>query len=411
MIRAIQTGVSALAILVAGAVAAGCGSLPSVGPKPQGGEETSGGGGGDTYAGTWTMEREGADALVFDVQDDGSQVTGNRTAGEGFSAYTLALSHQSDGSLKGKAKFELSDVPGKSFETAWEVKKSGEGLTVKREYLELNAQDEVENRGTETVKVAFAPAAAPAGGGEQQPPPAAPAIDMSAYVAVLPSYKHLLAEDIAVGQWIQTKTATEMAGVPPQNMETKTAVVAETDDAWVLEMDNQMNQKDLMLAVFVQKSDGRTTKAYVGNRGKQAKEKEVPPMPEEQPVQQIEGTDVEVTVEAGTFPAKLYEVQGSKSWTGVEGEAEGVLLKSEHSAGQDELKQLEGDASFSAGGTDFPCKHLVYTSGNEMWMAKDQKPPLNQALLRMLIKNAQMTSDTQLVGTGTDAKPEMEYPR
>lgn len=411
MVRGALSGmVSALALLAGGMLTAGCGALQVAGPKPPGEERESGGSaGGDSFAGRWTMEREGADALVFEVQDDGEKVSGARVSGEGFQSYDLDLGRKSDGSLEGKARFELSDVPGKTYETAWSVLREGDGLKVTREWLDLDPEtNEVKERGKEDVMLAFAPAGAGAGAGEQPPPP--PAVDMSAYVAVLPSYKHLLAEDLAVGQWIETETVTEMSGVPPQKMKVRTAVVAETDDAWVLEMDNQMNQKDLLLAVFVQKSDGRTLKAFVGNRGKAAKEKEVPPL-QEQPTQELEGTDVEVTVEAGTFPAKLYEVQGSKSWTGVEGDAEGVMLKMEHSAGGDELKQLEADASFSAGGTDFACKHLVYTSGNEWWMAKDPKPPLNQTLLRMLTQTPQMKSDTQLVGTGTDAQSEMDYPR
>lgn len=385
--------------------AAGCGSLPVPGPKPP--EEEESGSGGESFAGRWTIDfpKEDGGPLVLDVTDDGSKVAGARVSGDGYSEYSLDLAHQRDGSLKGTARFALPELPGKSFDNAWVVTRKGEGLQVECDNMEIDLDTgEVFGRSKGKMTVVLAPAAAAA-------PPAAPAMDMSAYVVALPTYKHLLAADIAVGQWIEMETKSEMQGVPPQPaMKMRTAVVAESGDAWVLEVDCQAGQKDLLLAVFVDKSSGRALKAFVGNRGQKAKEKEVPPLPEEQPMP--EGSDVEVTVEAGTFPARLVEQNGFKSWTGREGDAEGVMLKTEHSSGGDELKQLEAGASFSAGGTDFPVKHLVYTSGSEWWVAKQgEGAPLNTLMLRMLTKTAQMTSDTQLVGTGSDAKPEMDYPR
>ena len=101
---------------------------------------------------------------------------------------------------------------------------------------------------------AFAPEAAAAPAAAAYTPPA---VDMSAYVAVSPTYKHLLYDDIAVGHWVDEEM--EAAG---QKHKTRTAVVAETDDHWIIEVDNQMNQKDLLVAVFVNKETGETQKAY-----------------------------------------------------------------------------------------------------------------------------------------------------
>ena len=396
------------------AASAGCSLLS--GPPKAGG--LGGGGEAGEYSGLWTREGEGG--LQLHVNDDGDKVTGEMVQGEGFAAYSIDLARRPlDGKLSGKARFELAEMPGKTFENEWLVAREGSALRVECDEMEIDLDTgEVFERKPGGMTFAFAQGASPtpAGGGDAGGDAggagAAPAIDMSAYVTPLPTYKHYLAEGIAVGQWIEVETATEVSGVPPQPAtRQRTAVVGETSDAWILEQDNQVNQKDTLLAVFVDKESGRTLKAYVGTRGKEAKEKEVPPL-QEQPTEGLEGEDVEVTVEAGTFAAKYYEVQGSKSWTGVEGDAEGVLLKSEHSAGGDELKQLDAGASYSAAGTDYPCKHLVYTSGNEMWFSpKDGAPPLNQLLLRLLVKTPQMTSETKLVGAGDDAQPEMEYPR
>jgi hypothetical protein len=384
--------------LLFGVLVAGCGSMPAVpGREEPESEQPQDQGDAPTFAGTWT--RQGETPRVFDVTDDGTTVHGalRGTPNESFASYTFDLTKQAGGALKGKAHFELADMAGKTFETAWEAKLEGTTISVKAEELALDEAGEIAERTKVDHKYDLEAAAAAA--------PAeyvAPAMDMSAYVTPLGNYKHVLGEEMAVGQWVDMEMITA-AG----KSVTRTAVVGDAGDAWIIEMDNQMNQKDLLVAVFVNKETGDTTKAFVGNRGKDGTEKTVTPPPATQAGEAPTGTDEEVTVPAGTYAAKRFDVSGSTSWMGAPGtEAEGVMLKMQHSAGGDELTTLE-KTTVDVSGTSYEARHLVYTSGNDMTMALSPKPFLNQVMLKMKSTGVEMG----LVGQGTDASPQFNYPR
>ncbi|MCO5171854.1 MAG: hypothetical protein M9894_36605 [Planctomycetes bacterium] len=389
--------IGACALLVA--LNAGCAliSPPSVPGQEQ--DEPAPQDEGPSYAGTWTRQGEGA--RVFDVTDDGRTVHGElRGAAEhGFTSYTFDLARKG-GKLQGKAKFELADLVGKTYETDWEAKVEGTTILVKAQMLEIDEAGEVGGRSTDEQTYAFEPSAPAA-----YTPPPMPAMDMSAYVTPMPTYKHLLAEDLAVGQWVEMET--DAMG---NTSVTRTAVVGDAGDAWILEIDNQMNQKDLLLAVFVDKDTGAVRRAYVGNRGKEGKEKDVPAPPEGQAGEEPPYTDEDVSVPAGTFAARRVDmdVAGStiSTWVGREGtEAEGVMLKNVTPQGTDELKEM-GETIFEAKGRSFEARRLVYTSGNEMVMALD-RPYLNQVMLQTRMSGVGM----KLLAQGDDATPQFDYPR
>jgi hypothetical protein len=379
-----------------GVFVAGC-TMPTVPgrdePEPEQQPQES-----TTFAGTWT--RQGDDSRVFDVTDDGTTVHGalRGTPNESFTSYTFDLTRKAGGALEGKAHFELVDLAGKTFETAWEAKVEGTVISVKAEELGLDDAGEVAERTKVDHKYDFV-AAAPAAPEAYVPP----AMDMSAYVTPLGNYKYLLGgEELAVGQWVDVEMVTA-AG----KSVTRTAVVGDTGDAWIIEIDNQMNQKDLLVAVFVNKDTGDTSKAFVGNRGKDGTEKAVTPPPAVEGGEAPVGVDEEVTVAAGTFAAKRFEISGATTWSGAEGtEAEGVMLKMQHSAGSDELQTLE-QTTFEAAGATFEARHLVYTSGNDWIIALSPKPFLNTVMLKNKSAHAEIT----LVGQGTDAAPAFNYPR
>lgn len=393
--------ISIAVVALLGALTSGCALLnpPSVPGQEQ--EQAHDQEAGPSYAGTWT--RQGESARVFDVTDDGRTVHGELrgAADHGFTSYTFDLARKA-GKLQGKARFELADMAGKTFETAWEAKVDGTTILVKAEVLDIDPESgEIASRATDDQTFALQPAEATA-----YTPPPMPAMDMSQFVAVMPTYKHLLADDLAVGQWVDM----EMDAMGNKSV-TRTAVVADAGDAWVIELDNQMNQKDLLLAVFVDKDTGVAKKAFVGNRGKEGKPKDVPPPPEGQAGEEPSFTEEEVTVPAGTFAARRYDMNAGGStvstWVGQEGtEAEGVLLKTVTPQGTDELKEM-GHTSFDAKGRGFEARRLVYTSGNEMHMALEPRPHLNQLMLQTRMSGVSM----KLVAQGDDATPQFDYPR
>lgn len=392
---------SLAALLSAGCSLFGAPSIPGQEPQDTS-QDTQEAPEGPTYAGTWT--RPGDAPRVFDVVDDGANVHGELrgAADHGFASYTFDLSRKA-GALEGLAKFGLADMAGKTYETKWQAKVEGTTILVKSEELAI---DEESGDVAERTPVEHSYDYVPAEVAAYTPPPM-PAMDMSAYVTPAPSYKHLLADDIAVGQWVDM----EMDAMGNKSV-TRTAVVADAGDAWVLELDNQMNQKDLLLAVFVDKETGNVTKAFVGNRGKDGTEKPVSPPPETQAGDAPPASEEEVSVPAGTFMARRTDTalpDGSTMsvWVGLEGtEAEGVMLRSQSSAGTDELQSLE-QTTFEAGSATFEARRLVYTSGNEMTMALSPRPWLNQLMLQTKMSGVSM----RLAGQGEDAQPAFNYPR
>lgn len=387
-------------------LAAGCSlpGVPDVSGEPQ--EDTTqqdaqGAPEAPSYAGTWT--RQGEAALAFDVTDDGTKVHGELSGaeGHGFSSYTFDLARRGDG-LEGAARFALADLVDKTYETKWQVQVAGTTFVVKTEELSVYDDGEVAERAPIEHTYDFAPSAPPAAAAYTPP-----AMDMSAYVTPAPNYKHLLTDDTAVGQWVEV----EMDAMGNKSV-TRTAVVADAGDAWVVEVDNQMSQKDLLLAVFVHKDTGDVLKAYVGDRGKAGTEKAVSPPPAAQAGEAPPVSEEEVSVPAGTFMATRTDMSlpdGSTvtTWVGMEGTAaEGVVLKTRSAAGTDELKELE-ETAFEAAGAAFEARRLVYTSGNETILALSPRPHLNQLMLLTRMSGVSM----RLAGQGEDAAPAFDYPR
>lgn len=382
-------------------VAAGC-SLPSPavvpgpGPEEKKEPEAQEPAAAESLAGTWT--RQGESKVAFAVTDDGTTVKGERTSGgdDVYRSYAFEL-RRSGGSLAGKATLGLVDVPDRTYEVAWkDVKLEGGVIKVKgQEIIFDEKSDDVARLDPIDVTFDFAPAAPAA-----PEVPAAPAMDMSQFVPVFPSYKHLLGDDAAVGQWADVELQTA-AG----KSVTRTAIVGEASDGWFLEMDNQMNDKDLVIAVLVDKATGEPKKAWVGKRGKEGKEKAVPPPPAQTSGEAPQEAEEEVTVKAGTFKAKKYTTGGASSWMGIEGDAEGVPLKSASAQANEELSALE-KVTVDVGGTSFEAKHLTYDSGREVWVAIGKQPHL-KASLRMKASGMEQ----RLVAQGEDAKPQLEYPR
>jgi hypothetical protein len=354
-------------------------------------------------AGTWT--RRGDNPLRFAVTDDGTTVHGALEPGQttSFTSYTFDLTRQG-AKLTGKANFQHADFGATQYESKWEAKVEGTTITVKLDDLFIDETPPYAVSKRETIEHVYdVQPAAEAAPQEYTPPP----MDMSAYVTPMANYKMLLAEGIAVGQWVEVET--DAMG---NKSKARTAVVGETADAWIIEIDNQMNQKDLLLAVFVDKTTGDCKKAYVGNRGKDGTEK-TPPAATPPPTGEAQEPPREdITVGAGTFNAMRIEAGGTTTWVGASGDAQGVMLKMQGAVSDELTKLSTGPVEMS--GTSFEAKICTYSSGNVYFFPIDPKPYLNAGgttMLRMKMVTAAGTMDMRLVGQGTDAKPELNYPR
>jgi hypothetical protein len=395
--------VTTLVVSVLGLTASGCSLLNAAANQQDDSsqdEEAPQAASGEGFAGKWTREDNGA---VFEVEDDGTTVSGKLVDGKQeyldyFESYSFALERDGAG-LKGVASFVFKDAPDETVETKWEISRDGDqGLVGELEYLNYDDDGIETSRGVDKKVFTMEAAAAAPAAAAYTPP----AVDMSAYVAVMPTYKHVLHEGLAVGHWSEVRM--EAGG---QKSVTRTGCVGETDSEWIIEFDNQMNQKDLMLAVFVDKETGNATKAFVGKRGKKGKAKDVPPQPTPVEGDAPEAEEEEIEVGAGTYEARKYENSGITSWSGIDGDAEGVLLKMKGANIEEELLELEM-TELEVSGTNFPCKRLKYKANmGEMWQASGDPMPYFKAPL----KSKTPYSASELVGQGDDASPAFEYER
>lgn len=195
------------------------------------------------------------------------------------------------------------------------------------------------------------------------------------------------------------------------------AVVAETDSAWIVEHYNAAlafqpaaDKEDYLLGLTVNKADGKVTKAVLGKKGEAGVEVKIMAASGSTAGDAPKGTPTEVALGlGGPFPAMVTEISGTKTWTGTEGELEGVMLKRESAAGASELKELPSAVEVDANGTKIKATKLVYTDGTEMWLTADPVvatffgygPGKGQA------KAVNAAGTATVTKVGTDAAPEL----
>jgi hypothetical protein len=165
------------------------------------------------------------------------------------------------------------------------------------------------------------------------------------------------------GLWVTQKMDGAAKG------ETKYAVVDETADSWMIEMEGMATQGYIQ-AMVVNKKDGKVTEAYAAKKGEKLKKIKVmemaAPVAGETPT-----TDEDVTVKAGSFKAKKAVSGDITSWSGVDGDAKGVMLKMTNAkdAKQDmELTALAPE-DYKNGDQPVKTKHATYSNGTEYWIA------------------------------------------
>ncbi|MGE0707652.1 MAG: hypothetical protein AB7N76_08295 [Planctomycetota bacterium] len=367
-----------------------------------------------SFAGKWKREDTGAE---FEVEDDGTTAKGKLVPGtyvwkegddkgqEIFAAYTFELGRKGKG-LEGKAKFVFKGEE-QAYESKWSVTLSGAQLKARIEELSFDDAGKVAERKMVDKTFAFEAAAAPAA--------AAPAaggykLDLATMVQAPPLLP--IGEDAAVGMKIVM--STQAGG---QTMAHELAIVGEDGDAWRVESNQGLSAyaamspdaKDMVMGLTVEKKGGKVTRAVLGKRGEAGKEIKVmaytPPPQGEAP----QGEDTEVETPAGKFSAKLFktEVQGNtyKSWMGVDGEVEGVLLKTEGPQGGKALKETPSTQSLDLG-ESVEARKCAYDNGDELWTSTHA---VVKALGAGMVKSVAGGATVELKKVATDAKPELKW--
>lgn len=198
--------------------------------------------------------------------------------------------------------------------------------------------------------------------------PAAPQIDYRDYVTV--PGQLTIGEGAKVGYAVVAES--DAAGTKSQVM---TAIVNETDEVWHIETTQTVSAmpqlKGYLIGMVVNKADGKVTKAFCGKPGEDVKDIKISPYQE--PPKTPEGTDTEVTLTTaigGPHKAKMVEISGNKSYSGLEGELKGVPLKYEAAQGAYELEKVEA-AKMDVGGTEIDIKKIILTSGTQFWVTEN----------------------------------------
>ena len=384
-------------------------------PDPEPEEQTQPEDGASLFAGKWKREDNGA---TFEVEDDGTTVTGSLVEGtyvwadgdekgeEIFSKYEFELARKG-GKLEGQATFVFKGEED-ALKSNWVVTRSGDTLKAKVE--EISFDDAGKESGRKQVEKTFAFEAAQAAVAAA-PQAGAYKLDLTTMVQAPPLV--MVGEDAQVGFKVEIET-TAGGNTSKHTL----AVVGEGEGVWHLETSQGManyasmspDAKDMLMGLVVEKDGGKVTKAVLGKRGEAGKEIKVVAYNAPPPGEAPEGEDVEVEVPAGTYPAKLYvtEVGGKtyKSWSGVEGDVEGVPLKTEGPQGGYALKEPPSMETLDLG-ESVEVKKCVYDNGDE-WMWSDNEVIKSLAARMALMKTSASVMKVTMVATGAEAELKWE---
>jgi hypothetical protein len=211
-----------------------------------------------------------------------------------------------------------------------------------------------------------------------------------------------------------------------QIMATSYAIVGESGDSWQMEhmnpglagMANSMpDLKGMLIGLTVRKEDGKVTKAVLGKPGEAGKEIKIMESPAGAG-KQPEGTDEDVKLGIGTYPAKKFvndlgQAGKTTTWVGNGGDLNGVLLKSDGAGGNYELSKEPSDSQVKVGEVSLTVTEYAYSNGMTWWIASGD--PLVGAFFpygadgRGIFKMTTDGSQMEIVDLGTDAKPQLKW--
>lgn len=362
---------------------------------------------GAYYAGLWKRADTGA---VFKVEDEGGVVRGKLQPGtwlwveegyepeEMFERFEFRLERADEG-LAGSATFRYGE---RDYTSAWKVRLVAGALEARVEELELDDSGEVSSRSEVERKFVFEPAVRPA------PPTVARGADDGGFQGDLSALVRApgrlpLGEGVEVGYRIEVET--QAAGFSRRHF---LAVVGESGGRWQIETNEGLEAygaqaADSILGLIVRK-DGVVESALLGAPG-QAGVKVQILAGGQAPAPRTE--QVEVEVPAGTFPALLSTLevgaQVYRTWTGSEGELEGVLLKFEGPSGSSKALEAEPVAESADLGEGVELRRCTYTNGDAFSYSSD---PVIRALAGGLarMKSGGVSRAVTKIGSKAEAK-------
>ncbi len=247
------------------------------------------------------------------------------------------------------------------------------------------------------------------GGGNQQQPE----VDYSAYVTETTPYPGWPQDTAGLAKgWFFEKKMKTAAG----ESTTKFAIVDQAGDVWKVESNEKTfaYPGGLIEAVEI-KNDGTVPNAYLGKKGGKVKPIKVNPAPKPGDSPKPEESDEDVTVKAGSFKAHKVVVKWSAggqsgtstSWMGTDGDAKGILLKSDGGSAptQYELTALDAPADWKCGANSYKVRHLTYSNGQEMWNLVDKPWPFIGVTVKMVTTGMSY----EVTNMGSDAKPDLSW--
>lgn len=208
------------------------------------------------------------------------------------------------------------------------------------------------------------------------------------------------------GLWV-TRTSSGAA----KNTE-KWAVVGDAGDSVWIEYQGTGTQ-GFIQGLIVKKADGVVTKAVAGKKGEKGKDIKIFTLPATKAGEPPPTTDEDCAVKAGSFKSKKMVLKMGETtnttWSGVDGDTAGVMLKSSDGKNDYELTAIASE-EVQVGGKATKVKHLTYSNGWEYWTAPDvQAPFVSYGGVGGTQVKTVMMGNTSVADWGEGAKAELDW--
>ncbi len=212
---------------------------------------------------------------------------------------------------------------------------------------------------------------------------------------------------LKVGFWVEETNTT--AG---KSAVRRLAVVAEAGDLLKIEKSaTDDSYQGYIEGLTVQRADGKITDAVAAKKGEKPRGIKIGAVPPETPAPPP-GTDEAVSVPAGTFATTKTVVSSMVSeettWTGKDGDVQGLVVKwSDDNGLSRELKSI-GTEYLTLGKNAVKALHAIYSDGSEEWWVRGLEVPFHGSSGMTRVKKMRGGTTTELVW-GNDAKPEIDW--